>query len=62
MSYDLMVFEPVKAPVNKEEFMIWYGEQTKWSEEHDYSDITVSSDSLPTSFEAFAAFHASIWK
>ncbi|WP_440116214.1 hypothetical protein [Paenibacillus sp. QZ-Y1] len=46
MSYDLMVFDPSKAPVDKPAFMEWYGEQTKWSEDHSYSDITVSSRKL----------------
>lgn len=39
MSYDLMVFDPAKAPDDKASFMRWYGEQTKWSEAHTYSDI-----------------------
>ncbi|MGC5776748.1 hypothetical protein [Paenibacillus pabuli] len=40
MSYDLMVFDPAKAPVDKASFMRWYGEQTKWSDDHSYSDIS----------------------
>ncbi|MEC0129340.1 hypothetical protein [Paenibacillus pabuli] len=40
MSYDLMVFDPAKAPVDKVSFMRWYGEQTKWSDDHSYSDIS----------------------
>lgn len=31
MSYDLMVFDSVLAPVEKTLFMSWYGEQKKWS-------------------------------
>ncbi|RAI88114.1 hypothetical protein DET54_1161 [Paenibacillus pabuli] len=51
MSYDLMVFDPVKAPVDKASFMRWYGEQTKWSEDHTYSDIKVSSEQLQRFYE-----------
>ncbi|QOS76837.1 hypothetical protein JNUCC31_18550 [Paenibacillus sp. JNUCC31] len=51
MSYDLMVFDPVKAPGDKASFMNWYGEQTKWSEDHSYSDIKVSSESLQRFYE-----------
>ncbi|SEL14098.1 hypothetical protein SAMN05518856_1082 [Paenibacillus sp. OK003] len=31
MSYDLMIFDPAKAPVDKASFKRWYDEQTKWS-------------------------------
>ncbi|MFE6077330.1 hypothetical protein ACFVQB_22970 [Paenibacillus sp. NPDC057886] len=51
MSYDLMVFDPAKAPVDKASFMRWYGEQTKWSEDHSYSDIKVSSEQLQRFYE-----------
>lgn len=30
MSYDLMVFNELKAPKEKEAFLHWYYEQTKW--------------------------------
>ncbi|ANY66529.1 hypothetical protein BBD42_08695 [Paenibacillus sp. BIHB 4019] len=53
MSYDLMVFEPAKVLINKEEYMVWYGEQMKWSEGCDYSDITVRSDSLQKFYAEF---------
>ena len=29
MSYDLMVFEPAKAPAARKEFMAWYEKQTE---------------------------------
>ncbi|WP_222403467.1 hypothetical protein [Rhizobium leguminosarum] len=32
MSYDLMVFEPNDAPREKDAFLDWYDEHTKWSE------------------------------
>ncbi|MBR2564349.1 MAG: hypothetical protein IKE29_06980 [Paenibacillus sp.] len=34
MSYDLMVFDPTKAPKKKKPFMRWYAEQIKWAEDH----------------------------
>lgn len=46
MSYDLMVFEPAKAPAARKEFMAWYEKQTEWEEEHDYQTIGVSSPAL----------------
>lgn len=51
MSYDLMVFDPAKAPDDKASFMRWYGEQTKWSEAHTYSDTKVSSEQLQRFYE-----------
>lgn len=46
MSYDLMVFEPMAAPANRDEFMAWYEDQTKWSEDHGYGDPGVCSAAL----------------
>lgn len=46
MSYDLMVFEPLHAPRDKESLMKWYGEQIEWKEDHPYSDIQVGSNPL----------------
>lgn len=46
MSYDLMVFEASAAPTSREEFMVWYDEQTKWSEGHNYQDPVVTSSAL----------------
>jgi hypothetical protein len=46
MSYDLMVFEKSKAPVNREAFMEWYDKQTEWNEDHSYSDISLTSAAL----------------
>lgn len=51
MSYDLMVFRPESAPREREEFMDWYQEQTKWAEEHDYSDPIVTSEELQNWFK-----------
>jgi hypothetical protein len=50
MSYDLMVFNPNKAPKSKSEFMNWYENQTEWEEEHDYDDPKVSSEELKNWF------------
>lgn len=50
MSYDLMVFEAKKAPKEKREFLLWYFEQVKWEETHDYSDPSVSSKALQNWF------------
>jgi len=38
MSYDLMVFDPQAPPKDREAFLTWYGEQTKWSGGHKYDD------------------------
>ena len=46
MSYDLMVFNPDKAPKSKSDFMNWYESQTEWKEEHDYDDPKISSGEL----------------
>ena len=46
MSYDLMVFDPGAAPGRHSEFMVWYAQQTEWSEGHSYNDPTVSIDIL----------------
>lgn len=46
MSYDLMVFEKTAAPKNRTDFMKWYGQQTEWSENHEYDDPKVSSNDL----------------
>ena len=46
MSYDLMVFEPTAAPTDRDAFMAWYGEQTKWSEGHSYDDPAVTTAAL----------------
>lgn len=46
MSYDLMAFEISKAPKDREKFLKWYDKQSEWGEEHDYDDISVSSEKL----------------
>jgi len=50
MSYDLMVFDTAKAPRAKEEFMVWFNQQSKWEEPHDYTDISVTSPPLKNWF------------
>jgi len=46
MSYDLMVFDPVAPPKDRDGFMRWYDHQTKWSEGHDYLSPAVSTPEL----------------
>lgn len=46
MSYDLMVFNPAAAPRNQKAFMVWYQQQAKWVENHDYNNPEVSSKEL----------------
>lgn len=50
MSYDLMVFEKIKAPKTRKEFLEWYEKQTEWGEDHDYQTIGVSSPALQNWF------------
>lgn len=46
MSYDLMVFEPSKAPKDRTAFMGWYEQQVQWSEDHNYNDSSFCSEAL----------------
>ncbi|MFC3745375.1 hypothetical protein [Paenibacillus sp. GCM10012306] len=46
MSYDLMAFEPSKAPKEREAFMDWYEQQVQWSEDHEYNAPSVCSEAL----------------
>ncbi|MGF1762638.1 hypothetical protein [Aliivibrio kagoshimensis] len=56
MSYDLMVFEPSVAPKSKEDFIPWYEEQAKWSEDHSYQDHNVASEALQSWFKEMVEF------
>ena len=38
MSYDLAVFDPVAAPLEKEAFLDWFNNITEWTEDRDYND------------------------
>jgi len=51
MSYDLMVFEPDAVPQGHDEFVDWYAQRTKWSEDHGYDDPALSSERLRAWFE-----------
>jgi hypothetical protein len=51
MSYDLMVFKPESAPRTRPEFMVWYSNQTKWTEGHSYNDPVVTSAELQNWFK-----------
>jgi len=47
MSYDLAVFVPKAAPSDRDEFMKWYHQQTRWEEEgHDYNDPNSAAPEL----------------
>jgi len=50
MSYDLMVFDPAAAPMNRQEFLSWFDQQAEWSETHGYDDPAVSSPGLRSWF------------
>ncbi len=45
-----MVFEPTAVPKTRTDFMKWYDAQTEWSEDHDYENHTVTSQSLKNWF------------
>lgn len=51
MSYDLMVFEANAVPVTHDEFLDWYGQQTKWTADHGYNDPSLTSEHLRGWFE-----------
>jgi hypothetical protein len=51
MSYDLMVFEPDAVPTDHAEFVHWYLQRTRWSEDHGYDDPALSSEHLKAWFE-----------
>ena len=51
MSYDLMVFDPLKPPRDRNGFMAWYDKQTEWSENHDYSHPEVTMPELQIWFQ-----------
>lgn len=49
MSYDLAVFSLDAAPRDREAFLAWYAEKTRWADDVDYSD----SGLLVPELEAF---------
>jgi len=51
MSYDLMVFNPAVVSPERDNFMEWYAEQTKWSEAHNYQDHSITTDGLRAWYE-----------
>ncbi len=55
MSYDLMVFDPLVAPRNREDFLSWYDAQTQWTEEHTYQDPKITTPAL-------ASWLAEMWR
>lgn len=55
MSYDLVVFEKSKAPLDAEGFMQWYEEQVEWEGDYDYNDISHASANLQHFFHQVRA-------
>ena len=41
-----MIFDPISASHDRDEFMSWYDKQTEWSENHDYANPEVITPSL----------------
>ena len=50
MSYDLAVFKPSVAPIEREQFLAWVDRITQWQEPHTYNDPEVSSPALRSWF------------
>jgi hypothetical protein len=50
LSYDLAVFDPAVAPRNPDDFLLWFEQQTEWSEPHSYDNPKVSSAPLRAFF------------
>jgi hypothetical protein len=46
MSYDLMAFKEDVAPESKDDFMKWFGDQTNWKHDYDYTNPDNSSGEL----------------
>jgi len=46
MSYDLMVFEKTRAPINRDEFIAWYNKLIQWDEDHSYNHVSICSPAL----------------
>ena len=58
MSYDVMVFDPKAPPHDRDGFMRWYDQQTRWSEGHSYDDPNVTTAELREWFnEMIQTFH-----
>ena len=55
MSYDLMVFDPARAPIKRPAFIEWYEAQTEWEEAHGYDDPAVASAGLQAFYADLAA-------
>jgi hypothetical protein len=50
MSYDLMVFEPIDPPRERNAFLDWYRLQTQWPEDHSYDDPAATTAGLSAWF------------
>lgn len=53
MSYDLMVFDPLLAPTDREGFMGWFKERTQWNDGLDYNNPDNCSGVLRAWFDDF---------
>jgi hypothetical protein len=51
LSYDLMVFDASAATRNREKFVTWYGQQTRWAESHGYNNPDVPAPALRAWFQ-----------
>lgn len=50
-----MVFDPAVAPRDRNAFMDWYREVTRWGEGHSYGDPAVTTPALAGWFDAMRA-------
>ena len=55
-----MVFDSEAAPRDREKFMAWYDQQTKWTEAHGYHDPAATTPRLRAWFEEIARTFPSI--
>jgi hypothetical protein len=51
MSYDLLVFDPMFAPRERTEFMVWYRDLVQWKEDRDYNSPMGMSGKLNLFFD-----------
>ncbi|MGE4326722.1 MAG: hypothetical protein AB7E21_11540, partial [Pseudodonghicola sp.] len=50
-SYDLFVFDPNIAPRDRDQFIIWYKQLTKWEEPRDYNSTEGTTENLSAFFD-----------
>jgi hypothetical protein len=52
VSYDLMVFDPEKAPRDRAAFKDWYAHQAEWTEDVSNGDLEVTTPALRSWYQA----------